>query len=64
MPGIIEFPIIVEQALKDFGDLLNNEPAYRHLGQYLTGLLVTEGKTASLINAEFAVTTDQSCLNR
>lgn len=64
MPGIIEFPTIVEQALRDFGDLFGNEPARRHLAEYLTGLLVAERKTVNGINAEFAVTTDQSCLNR
>jgi hypothetical protein len=64
MPGIIEFPTIVEQALKDFGDLFGNEPARRHLAEYLTGLLVAERKTVNGINAEFAVTTDHSCLNR
>jgi hypothetical protein len=64
MPGIIEFPTIVEQAQKDFGDLFGNEPARRHLAEYLTGLLVAERKTVNGINAEFAVTTDQSCLNR
>jgi hypothetical protein len=64
MPGIIEFPTIVEQALKDFGDLFGNAPARRHLAEYLTGLLVAERKTVNGINAEFAVTTDQSCLNR
>jgi hypothetical protein len=42
MPGIIEFPTVVEQALKDFGDLFGNEPARRHLAEYLTGLLVAE----------------------
>jgi hypothetical protein len=64
MPGIIEFPTVVEQALKDFGDLFGNQPARRHLAEYLTGLLVAERKTVNGINAEFAVTTDQSCLNR
>ena len=64
MPGLIEFPTVVEQALKDFGDLFSNEPARRHLAEYLTGLLVAERKTVNGINAEFGVTTDQSCLNR
>jgi Transposase DDE domain len=64
MPGIIEFPTIVQQALKDFGDLFDNEPARRHFAEYLTGLLVAARKTVNGINAEFAVTTDQSCLNR
>lgn len=33
MPGIIEFPTVVEQALKDFGDLFSNEPTRRHLAE-------------------------------
>ena len=64
MPGIIEFPTIVEQALKDFGNLFGNEPARRHFAEYLTGLMVAERKTVNGIHAEFAVTTDQSCLKR
>ena len=64
MPGIIEFPTIVQQALEQFGDLFANEPERRQLAEYLTGLLVAEKKNVSGINAEFAQTTDQSCLNR
>ena len=48
-----------------FGDLfLNTEPARLHFAEYLTGLIVAENKTVSGINREFALTTDQSCLNR
>jgi hypothetical protein len=64
MPGIVEFPTVVEQALKELGSLFANEPERRHFAEYLTGLLVAERKNVSQINAEFAVTTDQSCLNR
>ncbi len=64
MPGIIEYPTIVQQALDQFGSHFANEPERQHLAEYLTGLLVAERKTVSGINAEFAVTTDQSCLNR
>lgn len=64
MPAIVEFPTVVQQALAEFGDLFRNEPARRHLAEYLTGLLVAERKTVAGLNAEFAVTTDQSCLNR
>lgn len=64
MPGIIEFPTIVQQAVEQFGSVFANEPERRHLGEYLTGLLVAERKNVSGINAEFAQTTDQSCLNR
>jgi hypothetical protein len=64
MAGIIEFPTVVQEALKQFGDLLPNEPQRRHLAEYLTGLFVAERKNICGINREFAQTTDQSCLNR
>jgi len=40
MPGIIEYPTVVEQALKEFGEEFANEPERRHFAEYLTGLLV------------------------
>jgi DDE superfamily endonuclease len=64
MPGIVEFPTVVQQAVKQFGDVFANEPERQHFGEYLTGLLGAEKKTVTGINAEFAETTDQSCLNR
>jgi hypothetical protein len=64
MPAIIEFPTIVEKAVEQFGDVFANEPERRHFAEYLTGLLIADRKTVAGINAEFAVTTDQSCLNR
>jgi len=64
MPAIIEFPTIVEQAVEQFGAVFANEPERRHFAEYLTGLLIAERKNVLGINAEFAVTTDQSCLNR
>ena len=64
MPAIVEFPTIVEQAVKEFAGVFANEPERRHFAEYVTGLLIAQRKTVSGINAEFAVTTDQSCLNR
>src|SRR5947209_1484116 len=64
MAGIIDYPTVVHEALRDFGDLLPNEPQRRHFAEYLTGLLVAERKNVSGINSAFAQTTDQSCLNR
>jgi len=64
MAGIVEFPRVVEEALRDFGDLLPNEPQRQHFGEYLTGLYVAARKNVSAINREFAQPTDQSCLNR
>src|SRR4249920_3001131 len=64
MAGIIDFPTVVQEALRDFGDLLPNEPQRRHFAEYLTGLFVAERKNVTAINRSFAQTTDQSCLNR
>ena len=64
MPAIIEFPTIVQDAVAQFGGVFANAPERRHFAEYLTGLLVAEKKNVSGINAEFAQTTDQSCLNR
>ena len=64
MPAIVDFPTVVQEALVIFGELFDTEPARRHFAEYLTGLRVAENKTVSGINREFAVTTDQSCLNR
>lgn len=64
MPGIVEFPQVVQDALAQYGDLFANECQRRHFAEYLTGLMVAERKTVLGINSEFARTTDQSCLNR
>jgi hypothetical protein len=64
MAGIIDFPTVVDDALREFGDLLPNEPQRRHFAEYLTGLFVADRKNVSGIHREFAQTTDQSCLNR
>lgn len=64
MPAITEFPTRVEQACQRFGEVFANAPERRPFAEYLTGLLIAERKTVSGINAEFVVTTDQSCLNR
>jgi hypothetical protein len=64
MAGIIDYPQVVQEALEDFGDLFDNEPQRRHFAEYLTGLFVAARKTVTGLNAEFARTTDPSCLNR
>lgn len=64
MPGIIEFPQVVQDAVEQFGDLFANEPQRRHFAEYLTGLMIAERKSVVGINREFAQTTDQSCLNK
>lgn len=64
MPGIVEFPQIVQEAREYFANLFCCEPERRHFAEYLTGLLLAERKTVLGIHSEFADTTDQSCLNR
>jgi hypothetical protein len=64
VPAIVEHPTVVQDAVSRFGHLFPNEPERRHFAEYLTGLFVAEKKNVSGINSEFAVTTDQSCLNR
>jgi hypothetical protein len=64
MPAIVEFPQIVQEAVKVFGPLFPNEPQRRHFAEYLTGLFVAQRKNVTAINREFAETTDPSCLNR
>jgi len=64
MPAIVDFPTVVKEALERFGPLFANEPERRHFAEYLTGLMVADRKNVSAISRQFAVTTDQSCLNR
>jgi SRSO17 transposase len=64
MPGIVEFPKVVQDAKQYFADLFCCEPQRQHFAEYLTGLLLAERKTVRGINSEFADTTDQSCLNK
>src|ERR1041384_3612027 len=64
MAAIIDFPQVVQEALRDFGDLFANEAQRRHFAEYLTGLYVADRKTVTGINAQFAQASDQSCLNR
>ena len=64
MPTTVDFPTLVNQALELFGNIFDNEPVRRHFAEHLTGLIVAERKSINAINRQFAVTTDQSCLNR
>ena len=64
MPGITSFPCVVRDAVEQFGDLFVCEPERRHFAEYLTGLMVAARETVRGINADFAMTTDRSCLNR
>lgn len=64
MPAIVEFPTVVREALEEFGPSFANEPERTHFAEYLTGLIIANKKNVSAINREFAITTDQSCLNR
>ncbi len=64
MPAIVDYPAVVKEVLDVFGSSFANEPERRHFAEYLTGLILAQKKNVSAINREFAVTTDQSCLNR
>jgi Transposase DDE domain len=64
LAGIVSYPQVVEEALREFGDLLPNEPQRQHFAAYLTGLFVADRKHVCASNREFAQTTDPSCLNR
>jgi hypothetical protein len=64
MPGIVEFPTVVQEAVEQFGDFFENTPQRLHFAEYVCGLILAQRKTVSGINREFAKTTDQSCLNR
>jgi len=64
MPGIIEFPQVVREAVERFADIFANQPQRRHFAEYLTGLMIAERKSVLGINRQFAQTTDQSCLNK
>lgn len=64
MPGIMEFPQVVQDGILQFADLFACEPQRRHFAEYLTGLYVATRKTVLGINSEFVQTTDQSCLNK
>ena len=60
MPGIVDLPQVVREAMREFADVFACEPQRRHFGEYLTGLMIAERKSVSGINREFAETTDQS----
>jgi hypothetical protein len=47
MPTIVDFPIIVQDALTVFSEVFDTEAARRHFAEYLTGLIVAENKTVS-----------------
>ncbi|MBI5354168.1 MAG: IS701 family transposase [Chloroflexi bacterium] len=64
MPAIVEYPTLVKEALNQYAPIFINDPERRHFAEYLTGLLVAQRKTVSGITSEFAMITDQSCLNR
>ncbi len=64
MPAIVDYPTVVKEVLDVFAVSFANEPERRHFAEYLTGLILAQKKNVSAINREFAVTTDQSCLNR
>ena len=64
MPGIVEFPTLVQVAVDQFGDLSPNEAQRRHVAEDVTGRFVAERTSVLGIPDECAQTTDPSCLHR
>lgn len=44
MPAIIEFPLVVRQAIDEFKAVFHVEPQRRQFGEYLTGLMIAFNK--------------------
>src|SRR5215469_13784 len=62
---IITPPKIVQNAVDEFlVPLFKNQPQRKHLGNYLTGLMIAENKTVAGMTDEMPNASDQSCLNR
>ena len=51
MPGIVEFPKLVQDAIADYGEVFSDERRRRHFAEYLTSLMVTERKTVLVFMA-------------
>lgn len=64
MPGIVEWPTVVQEGVEQFGKFFENDCQRRHFAEYVCGLIIAQRKSVAGINREFAETTDQSCLNR
>ena len=48
MPGIVEPPRVVQDAVKEFGDLFGCEPARRHFAEYLLSRPASLGRNQKL----------------
>ncbi len=55
MPGIMDLTQVVQEATRDFGDLIACEPQRRHLGEYLTGLMIARGGLGWLALGPFSI---------
>jgi uncharacterized protein YndB with AHSA1/START domain len=64
MPGIVQRPTVVTEAVEQFGDFFENTCQREHFANYLTGLMVGHNKTVTGITDEFVRASDQSCLHR
>jgi hypothetical protein len=42
MPGIIEFPQVVWNAVERFGEAFANKPQHQHFAKYFTGLMIND----------------------
>src|SRR5688500_19252222 len=64
MPGIIEFPKLIQDALAQYGDLFANECQRRHLAEYLTGLIVADRKSTRLNSSHLVISYAVFCLEK
>ncbi len=62
MLPIIELPEFIQNILPRFSKIFN-KAQLRYFGEYLTGLIVSDNKTITSINAQFLDHTDQSSKN-
>ena len=62
MLPINELPKFIQRILPRFSTIFN-KAQLRHFGEYLTGLIVSDNKTVTCINAQFLDHTDQSSKN-
>jgi len=62
--GIVEFPTVVRQVIREFRHLFHNERQRQHFAQHVCELILAHAITMAGINRKLAETTDQPCLKR
>ncbi len=43
MPGIVEWPTVIQQGVEQFGNIFENDCQRRHFAEYVCGLIVARG---------------------